>query len=67
MRIFSENVSGQIVVLVLAVEQQQVAKGLGREGVLLEQELQLAKPVRGPRLHVHQGLCAWAGLWRTYF
>ena len=56
MGVFCQDVSRQIVVLVLAVEQQQVAESFRRKGVLLQQELELLEPIRRLRVHVHQGL-----------
>lgn len=42
--------------LVFAVEQQQVCKGDGREGRLLQQEGQLLEALRWPGVHVDQSL-----------
>ena len=56
MGVFCQNVCGQVVVLVLAVEEQQVAKRLGRERVLLQKELKFLEALRRFLLHVHQGL-----------
>ena len=55
-RVFSQDVSGQVVVLVLAVEQQQVPESLRRKRVLLQQELELLEALRRFRVHVHQCL-----------
>ena len=54
--VLGQHVRGQVVVLVLAVQQQQVAECLGRERVLLQEELQLAEAVRGLGVNIHQSL-----------
>lgn len=51
--------------LVFAVKQQQVSKGDGREGRLLQQEGQLLETLRRLRVHVQQSLvveCHWVQL-----
>ena len=42
--------------LVFHIEYQQVAEGLGRERVLLQEELELLEALRGVVVHVHEGL-----------
>ena len=41
---------------VFDVEQKQIAESLGWEGVLLQEELELAEATSGSCLHVHQRL-----------
>mmetsp|Transcript_64470 Transcript_64470/g.155517 ORF Transcript_64470/g.155517 Transcript_64470/m.155517 type:complete len:233 (+) Transcript_64470:705-1403(+) len=53
-RVLGEHVGGEVEVLVLAVEQQKVGEGLGREGRVLDEEVELAEALRGEVLHVHQ-------------
>ena len=55
-RVLREDVGGEVVVSVLAVEQQQVAEGLGRERRVREQEVELAESRGGVRLDVDEGL-----------
>ena len=54
--ILREDISSQIIILVLAIQQQQVTKCFRGKWILLKKELELAKPVRGLQLHVHQSL-----------
>jgi hypothetical protein len=58
-----ELICCQIVVVVLAVEQQEVSKGLWRTGILLKQKLKLFKTLGRHVCHVHQGL---AHIYHTY-
>ena len=44
--VFSQNIGCQIVVLVLAIQQEEVAKSLGWEWVLLQEELKFLEAVR---------------------
>ena len=56
MSVLCQHISGEVVVLVLAVQQQQIAKCLWREGILLEEELQFLESLSRTLFHVHQGL-----------
>mmetsp|Transcript_35995 Transcript_35995/g.119196 ORF Transcript_35995/g.119196 Transcript_35995/m.119196 type:complete len:432 (-) Transcript_35995:451-1746(-) len=53
-RILSEDVGGEVVVVVLCVEQQQVGESLGRERRIGEQEVELSEPRLRLQLHSHQ-------------
>ena len=44
--VFSQNIGCQIVVLVLAIQQEEVSKSLGRKWVLLQEELKFLEAVR---------------------
>ena len=58
-RVLGEHVRGEVVVLVLAVEEHQVDEGLGREGRVRDEEVELFEAGGGLGLHVHQRLsCA---------
>jgi hypothetical protein len=56
MGILGQDVSSKVIVLVLAIQEQKIAKGLRREGILLQQKLQLFKSLCWFVSHVHQGL-----------
>ena len=55
MSVFSENICRQIVMLVLAVQQDQVWECLSRERRVLEKEIELLKASRWLLLDVHEG------------
>ncbi len=44
--VLGEDVGGEVVVLVLAVEQQQVGEGLGRARRVVDEEVELPEPLR---------------------
>ena len=54
--VLRQDVGGEVEVLVLAVQEEQVAEGLRGEGVLLEQELQLLEALGRLAIRVQQGL-----------
>ena len=54
--VFGEDISGQIVVTVLAVEQEQVGEGFGEKRRVLEQEIEFFERIVGVFFNVHQGL-----------
>jgi hypothetical protein len=51
--VFGKDISGQIVVTVLAVEQEQVGEGFGEERRVLEQEVEFFERIVGVFLNVH--------------
>ena len=54
--VLRQHVRSKVVVLVLDVQQQQVAERLRREGRVLQQEVQLAEATRRVLVNVHQAL-----------
>ena len=52
--VLGEDVGGEVEVLVLAVEEQEVGEGLRREGRVLDEEVELAEALGGKVLHVHE-------------
>mmetsp|Transcript_49220 Transcript_49220/g.145302 ORF Transcript_49220/g.145302 Transcript_49220/m.145302 type:complete len:465 (+) Transcript_49220:106-1500(+) len=55
-RVLREDVRRQVVVAVLAVEQEEVHKRLRRGRVLAEEEVQLPEALRGLLVHLHERL-----------
>jgi lipopolysaccharide biosynthesis regulator YciM len=56
MGIFRQNVRSQLVVAVLAVEQEQIAEGLGWERRVAEQKVEFLEAVVRVFFHPYQGL-----------
>lgn len=54
--VLRQDISGEVEVLVLHVQQQQVAERLRRERRVLQQEVKLSEPSGGVVLHVHKRL-----------